>query len=350
MNSIIYYPGFEVENETWLKFALIYFDELRPIIPYMNINESEYLSNTTIRIINETNLLNPYRPSLEEGFYASIIACEEFQKYLEYPEWYSNIVGYSYRNNIREKWQNPSYQTCRLYQGKFSYAFNDFCIKNRIAKPFNDGIMISKDLVFIYMSFLADVISKNNEMEMFTDINKYNTLLLKNDKKITNSQGFEYKMAKTNIDFAIPNLNDIPLEKFINLRRQPSFDECRRAYVHEIGNLIKAKNDKSPDYSLEQLLSLKKDFIHICGSTFNMIASLVLTVFSFASLANGDANIPTLLASAYSDAYSLTSLSGSREFLANLKYKVQARRYLAKIDSDLTHFRSSSRRFIPEHI
>lgn len=339
MNSMIYYPGFEVENETWLKFSLIYFDELRPIIPYMNADDSEYLSNTAIRIANETNLINPYRPLFEEGSCASIIACEEFQKYLEHPEWYSSSFGYRYGYDIRRKWQNPSYQTCRLYEGKFSNTFYDFCIKNHIAKAFNNGIMISKDLAFIYMSFLADTISKNNEIEMFTDISKYNTLLLKNDQKITNSQGFEYKTAKINIELNIPaNIKDIPMEIFINLRKQPSFNECRRAYVHEIDNLVKAKNDKNHGYSLDQLLSIKRDFVRICGSAFNMLASVVLSVSSIASLANGDVNIPALLAAAYSDAYSLKSLSESRDFFVNLQNKVQAKRYLAKIDRAITRY------------
>ena len=33
MEELIYYPGFEVSNEDWLKFALLYLDKLNPIIP-----------------------------------------------------------------------------------------------------------------------------------------------------------------------------------------------------------------------------------------------------------------------------------------------------------------------------
>ena len=40
MKSMVYYPGFEVQNEKWLKFALLYFEELRPIIPDMLISEN----------------------------------------------------------------------------------------------------------------------------------------------------------------------------------------------------------------------------------------------------------------------------------------------------------------------
>lgn len=60
MKSIIYYPGFEVQNEKWLKFALLYFEELRPIIPDMLISENRYLSQTAIKIMQDTNLIRPY--------------------------------------------------------------------------------------------------------------------------------------------------------------------------------------------------------------------------------------------------------------------------------------------------
>ena len=39
MNNSIYYPNFEIENENWLKFALLYVDTFRPIIPDERKNE-----------------------------------------------------------------------------------------------------------------------------------------------------------------------------------------------------------------------------------------------------------------------------------------------------------------------
>ena len=57
--------------------------------------------------------------------------------------------------------------------------FFDFCLENGLATPFDYGILISNDLAFAYMSFLADVIAKRQELEMFTDVSKYNALLEK---------------------------------------------------------------------------------------------------------------------------------------------------------------------------
>ena len=55
-----YYPGFEAQDINWLKFALLYLDELRPIVPMIPYNRETYLSTHTIQIIEETNLIRPY--------------------------------------------------------------------------------------------------------------------------------------------------------------------------------------------------------------------------------------------------------------------------------------------------
>ena len=72
MKEMIYYPGFEVEDKSWLKFALLYFDVLRPIIPYTIQPEYAYLSEPFLRVMDYTDFIRPYRPSYEEGACASI--------------------------------------------------------------------------------------------------------------------------------------------------------------------------------------------------------------------------------------------------------------------------------------
>lgn len=64
MQELIYYPGFEVRNVSWLKFALLYIETLRPIIP---VSGDKHISNFYSRIINETDLIERFRP--EENYY-----------------------------------------------------------------------------------------------------------------------------------------------------------------------------------------------------------------------------------------------------------------------------------------
>lgn len=33
MHKLLYYPDFEIQDQNFLKFALLYIDEIRPIIP-----------------------------------------------------------------------------------------------------------------------------------------------------------------------------------------------------------------------------------------------------------------------------------------------------------------------------
>lgn len=189
MRDIIYYPGFEVKDESWLKFALLYFDVLRPIIPYTIRSERTYLSATFQQIMDETDLIRPYRPDYEEGICASILTCEHFEKYLRTPDRYRSYFGYGGFADYTERWKNPKYQDCVLFEGKYSKEFFDFCIENRLANSCDEGIVISSELAFIYMSLLADTISKNKEFEMITDVKKYSRFLINENYKTAQMNG-----------------------------------------------------------------------------------------------------------------------------------------------------------------
>ncbi len=331
MKSMLYYPGFEVENVKWLKFALLYFEELRPIIPYINAPEHLYLSENAIRIMNETNLIRPYCPDYDEGCCASVIACEEFDRYFQNPQRYSYLFTKTHNINMMDKWTNPYNQTCNLYNGKFSTEFYEYCIENGIATPFSNGIKISKDLAFIYMSFLADVISKNLEYEMFTDISKYNALLLKNDQELMNAQKFHYKIAKTQIEFSVPvDINNIPLESIIRLRSNQDFDNYRRAYVKEIQRYLNIR-EIDPNATFDDQLKIRKEILRILELSFGAVTSLYLTSTSISSLMNGDASPALALAAAYSDVRELKNVYNAPKYLDELKTKIQAKRYLGQI-------------------
>lgn len=335
MKSMIYYPGFEVKDETWLKFALLYFEELRPIIPYMWVKEDKYLSQTAIEVMNGTNLIRPYNPEYEEGNIASIIACEEFEKYLNHPERYLSFFSSSKSSDLINNWRSPQFQKCRLYEGKFSPVFFDFCLENRLATPFDYGILISNDLAFAYMSFLADVIAKRQELEMFTDVSKYNTLLEKNDRIICTSQKLHYKIAKTQIEFAIPcKIKDIPMNQIINLRQNKDFENCRRAYTYEIEKYLKVRDD-DPNMSFDSQLKIRAEIVKILQSLGIATASLFLSCSSVASLLNGGVEPTAAFATAFLDALSVKEVRAVPQYLREIRRKTQANRYFGKIRNNV---------------
>ena len=82
MKQLIYYPGFEVQNEQWLKFALLYVNQLEPIIPPAG---DSYLSVLFRQLQDETDLLRIHRPTEEEGYRATLDSIERVETILRHP-------------------------------------------------------------------------------------------------------------------------------------------------------------------------------------------------------------------------------------------------------------------------
>lgn len=334
MKDMLYYPGFETKSEDWLKFALLYFDTLRPIVPYTIHRARAYFSDTFRLVMDETDLINPYRPDYEDGSCASVLACEEFEKYLRDPAQYSTYFGYTKLTNYTDKWKNRAYQDCTLFKGKYSRTFFDFCIKNHIATPCDEGIHISNDLAFIYMSLLADVISRRHEYEMITDVKRYSQFLINKDLYISKMMRSKIKIMKNQIELAMPsNIASVPIKQIIELRKRPDFCEARKAYIKEIDELILHQETNS-NYSLKNILSYKQEFISICEHAINLTASAVVSAYSFYALADGvhGQEIIPALASAVVDFNTVrNSFREIPGYIESIKTKRLARRYIANI-------------------
>lgn len=335
MKDMIYYPGFEVKDETWLKFALLYLDCIRPIIPRTIAPEEEYISEAFLRIMGETDLVRPYRPDYNEGMCASELACTEFERYLQHPERYARFFGHQHANRLIEKWKLPLYQDCTLFEGKYSEEFFRFCIENRIASPCTEGIKISNDLAYVYMSFLADIISRNNEMEMITDDQRYTQMLLKNPQLASSSRRAYAHTVKNELILALPDdLSNIPIQEIINLRNNKDFNSARTEYVKHLSEMVASKEGRQPYGKLEDMLRCEKEYLQICGSVFCMIASATLTAISVrAAIVNGQPiDWISVAASTYLDVKGMgDGLWGIRKFVDELESKRLARKYIAKL-------------------
>ena len=53
MHKLLYYPNFEIQDQNFLKFALLYIDEIKPIIP---VCARETLSDSMHNILKNTDL------------------------------------------------------------------------------------------------------------------------------------------------------------------------------------------------------------------------------------------------------------------------------------------------------
>ncbi len=334
---MLYYPGFEVKDINWLKFALLYLDDLRPIIPMIPYARENYLDSLTLRIMDSTDLIREYCPDYKEGNIASLKAMEYFDNYLKNPKIFAGQFKFSYRRAdfLIDKWKNESQQNYVLYNGKFSNDFYYYCIDEGIAHRCDEGIKINEDLAFVYMSFLAEVISEANQMEAITDISKYNSIILNNNTLLSKAAGKELKYAVNNIELNLPNdIRKISINKFIDLRSSREFRQLRTAYTNEIKNLIEAKEQKNDGYSLEDLLSYQKEFVRFCQQSFNMLGSISLTAFGIHQIANDNLTPMALLSTTIGVHRDLNAVVKAKEIAETFKdihNKHLARKYVATL-------------------
>lgn len=333
MRDMIYYPGFEVRNENWLKFALLYFDTLRPIFPDTWHSPAIPLGDAARNVMGETDLIRPYHASPEEGHRAAVLACEEFEKILSRPRLYrSYFCGASHGGSI-ERWREPDFQNSTLFEGKYSPEFFEFCIEQRIATPCDVGIHISSDLAFVYMSLLANVISRQNDYEMITDAAKYSRYLNDRELALCKTSNLVLETTKSNIELALPvDLRSIPLERFVQLRKDKSFSAARRAYLAQIEKMV-ARQEQGDYSTFEEFLSCKREFRKICEQLFKLSATAVISGYSLCALAQGSQeHLPLAAASAVADLFDGKKLCQDLpQYVGDFREKRLARRFVARL-------------------
>lgn len=333
MRDMIYFPGFEVQSESWLKFALLYFDTLRPIFPDTWHSHAIHLREATRTVMGETDLIRPYHASPDEGASAAVLACEEFEKFLSRPQLYRPYFREGLPGGRIERWCEPTFQDSTLFEGKYSRDFFEFCIEHHLAVPCPEGIRISSDLTFVYMSLLANVISHQNGYEMITDATKYSRYLNDRELALCGAGGLAFETAKSSIELALPaDLRSIPLERFVQLRKDRSFSAARQAYLAQIEKMI-ARQEQGDYSDFEELLSCKREFQKICEQLFKLTAAATVSGYGLHALVLGQPEgLPLTAASAALDLFAMRGLCKDLpQYIDAFREKRLARRFVARL-------------------
>lgn len=214
MEPLIYYPNFEPPDETWLKFALLYFENFRPIVPY---NRRNLLTDNFRNIQDNTDLISLYAPDHEEGHRASLTAIDEATKILENTYDRSPLFR---QTNIRRKWENSANWNYLIYQEKFSYEWINFCRDNNIGRQVDEGLLLPEELAFLYMTYLAKEIAFKESAAIITDNQRFDnfTNYSRSTTPLINTRN---RFAKGIINMLVPvNLSEIPINRIIEFRNR----------------------------------------------------------------------------------------------------------------------------------
>lgn len=311
MNNSIYYPNFEIENENWLKFALLYVDTFRPIIPEERKSE---LSDLYKKIINETNLINPITPDFSHKEKA-YITTQNFLSELFENKNKQNMLFKS--EDLRKKWIKEE-KTFLIYKEKMNDNFINYCNDNKLGKKSKDGIFLSEDLYQIYMTNLAKVIA-GNEYSIVTDkINytKYNTISQSNDTQLYKS------IIRLNLPL---DLNSSEVDKLLEFRKKDENQDLIIAFNKMIVELKNADN-------IDEQLKLK--ICEINDTFLKKISVDLISLIGKISLLFSSQSVPiALLGSILTSLDNVVNISDSFDERSNNMY-LKANSYLVNIRNE----------------
>lgn len=175
--TILYYPAIDIQDGTWLRNALLYWDNISSIVPYENYSnfspEVLYLKKCGV-----------YKPVFPKELFCSEYAADFTAAIVTKLERYFNSINLSHA-----KFSNrPTVQVHRnkiytpvihelIHYGKISPEQLDFLFDKRVINNFNceDWMEVDAKVASIYMKTLAEFMVKcySEDIVIGTDLRKY---------------------------------------------------------------------------------------------------------------------------------------------------------------------------------
>lgn len=217
MQSTIYYPSFAPPDSLWLKFALLYFEKVRPIVP---LGIDYPIDENYRRILDYTDLITPVTPSYFHGVEATDAAISYMDKFFKNP--YDNSEYFGAVNATRA-WNNPENWTFEIFGQKFADRWKSYCLDRYIGKETDNGIILAEIPAFIFMSFLAGTISRTENASIITDNKKFDNFTSYQINTEFGASAIQKRntFAKGIVELKVPmTLNNISIGKIIEFRNK----------------------------------------------------------------------------------------------------------------------------------
>ncbi|MGN5134363.1 hypothetical protein ACTG2E_10400 [Aeromonas veronii] len=230
MKTYIYYPGMEVRDELWLKFALLYLERLAFVF---TVSEKSGLTALLDTLQQQTDLLAE-RP--DAAFFAAIT-----------PQLESQISGLVAPDFVRHKvfgnkelisrWRQEANHDCFCPDQAGLERLHGFCLTHGFATRDEGGVRMARRFANLISMRLAREWALANDGALITDHDYLDRLLHLLESRYHNRGGqdcFHFE-----IPLQVPtHLADIPLAELIALRGRSGFRQQLAEFHLAIDNLL----------------------------------------------------------------------------------------------------------------
>lgn len=275
MKNVLYYPNFFVEDENWLKFALMYLDKLVTIIPI----EAKINMTPSISLIrNHTDLLDGHSPSSYEVNEAAIRIGEELG--IKSNNTLANYIKNSERYNA-QLWKDRSKFNYELYNGKLPNELIDMFLDKGYAETSENGILVNEQIAKSYMAILASVIGETKKIPTITEKkNRVNFSSINRHLNNSISRAENFITVGKNLEINLPrNLEEISIGEIIEFRENEKVSNNRKHFQNAIEKLNVFQNENINESEFKDI----QREIDEALSVFNLDISLWFGL-SFANL------------------------------------------------------------------
>ncbi|CAJ1813914.1 hypothetical protein [Aeromonas veronii] len=230
MKTYIYYPGMEVRDELWLKFALLYLERLAFVF---TVSEKSGLTALQQTLEQETDLLAE-RP--DAAFFATIT-----------PQLESQLSGLLAPDFVRHKvfgnkelvtrWRQGANHDCFCPDQVGLERLHGFCLTHGFATRDEGGIRMARRFANLISMRLAREWALANDGALITDHDYLDRLLHLLESRYHNRGGQDCFLLE--IPLQVPtHLADIPFAELIALRGRSGFRQQLAEFHLALDNLL----------------------------------------------------------------------------------------------------------------
>jgi hypothetical protein len=279
MREVLYYPNFYIENEKWLKFALLYLGEVVTIMPE-NMGNIELSENQEL-VLRKTNLFSAHSPTSEEIEDAA----------LNIGDTIGRITMNPLLQNRANGWRDLERESMEIYSGKMAYKLQEMLLEKEWAQETERGLIINNDLATEYMTLLANVISNRRDIQTISDkksVIRYGEL---NKIVRTDFRNNNLKTLEDSIEIYLPrNIDETPIERIIEFRNDP-VNQRNLNEFHDAMAVVNRMGEMTSEYDIieakKRLIDAKKQYKSNLRNSFAVTGASILGIYQ---LIDGDAS------------------------------------------------------------